>query len=296
MKSGVLLLAYGAADSLEEIPAYLKDILGGRPVPEKLLEEIKSRYALMGGKSPLKEITAAQADGLSSRLGEELPVYVGMRHSAPWIRDAVEQMRLDGIERIVAVPLTPYDSKMSVGAYLKRLGEAIVSTGGPLDVAEVRGWHLNAKLIEAYVSRIEECADGFDEDAVLLLTAHSLPERILKDGDPYPEALKATAAAIHAKTKFKRMEFAYQSAGGSGREPWLGPDAGETLERLSKEGVKSVLLSPIGFVSEHMETLYDDDVLFKGQAESLGLRFGRVKALNDHPAFLDALAEAVKSA
>lgn len=296
MKTGVLLLAYGAADSPEEIPAYLKDILGGRPVPDRLVAEITERYARMGGKSPLKAITASQAAGLEARLGPDLPVYVGMRHSSPWIKDAVAEMREDGVEKIVAVPLTPYDSKLSVGAYLAKLGEAIVSTGGPLDVTEVRGWNLHPKLIEAYAARIEEASAGFDEKTVLLLTAHSLPERILKDGDPYPEALAATAAAIHAKTKFARMEFAYQSAGGAGREPWLGPDAGEVLERLKGEGVESVLLSPIGFVSEHMETLYDDDVLFREKAESLGLRFGRVPALNDHPAFLDALADTVKRA
>ncbi|OIO09012.1 MAG: ferrochelatase [Elusimicrobia bacterium CG1_02_63_36] len=296
MKTGVLLLAYGAADSLDEIGTYLQDILGDRPVPEPLVAEIKRRYEKMGGRSPLKEITAAQARGLSQRLGEQLPVFVGMRHSAPWIKDAVCEMREEGVERIVAVPLTPYDSKLSVGAYLLKLGEAILSTGGPLDVKEVRGWHLHPKLIEAYADRIAEASSGFDPKTVLLLTAHSLPERIVKDGDPYPKALADTAAAIHAKTPFQRMEFAYQSAGGGGRGPWLGPDAGETLERLKAEGVESVLLSPIGFVCEHMETLYDDDILFREKALGLGLRFGRVAALNDHPAFLDALAETVRAA
>ena len=293
-RRAVLLLAYGAADSLSEIPAYLGDILGGRPVPDALIAQVTERYKKMGGRSPLKAITAAQAEGLRTRLGDDYRVYVGMRHSPPWIKDAVSEMREDGVDEIIGLPLTPYDSEMSVGEYLAKLGKAIVSTGGPLTVREVRGWNLHPKLIDGYAARIAEVND--DPEACLLLTAHSLPARIVDEGDPYTHALAETAAAVHARSGLARMEFGYQSAGGSGREPWLGPDAGEVLEQLASEGVKSVLLSPIGFVSEHMETLYDDDILYRAKAESLGIRYTRAKTLNDHPAFLDALADVVRTA
>ncbi len=293
-RRAVLLLAHGAADSLSEIPEYLKVIFGDRPIPDGIVDQVTERYKKIGGRSPLKAITNAQAEGLQKRLGDEFNVYVGMKNSSPWIKDALCEMREEGVDEIIALPLTPYNSKLSVGVYLTKLGEAIVSTGGPLDVKEVKPWNLHPSLIDAYAARIAEVNDS--SDACLLLTAHSLPERIVDEGDPYAVELAQTAKAVHARSGLSRMEFAYQSASGGGREPWLGPDAGDVLERLKKEGVKRVLLSPIGFVSEHMETLYDDDIQYRLQAESLGLGFARAKTVNDHPAFLDALADVVRSA
>ncbi|PCI39438.1 MAG: ferrochelatase [Elusimicrobia bacterium] len=293
-RRAVLLMAHGAADTLSEIPSYLQGIFGKRPLPEGIVDQVTERYKKIGGRSPLKTITNAQANGLQDRLGEDVRVYVGMRHWSPWIEDVVAGMRKDGVDEIVAVPLTPYDSAMSVGAYLRALSDAIAATGGPLAVREVRGWHLHPQLIDAYAARISEVNN--DPEACLLLTAHSLPARVIKEGDRYAGSLAETAQAVHERSGLARMEFAYQSAGAGGREPWLGPDAGEVLERLKEEGVESVLLSPIGFVSEHMETLYDDDILYAGKADALGLRFSRAKALNDHPAFLDVLADVVQNA
>jgi len=289
-KDAVLLMAYGAAKSLSEIPAYLADILSGRPVRPELVEEITERYKQMGGTSPLFEITESQRAGIDARLSN-VTVDLGMRHSAPTIREAVA--RLKGHARVMALPLTPYRSKLSVGAYLKKLEEAREAEGATFEVVAPPDWNLEPSLIDAYAKTIGEAAEGLNSP-VLLMTAHSLPERILGEGDPYQDQLKATAKASAEAAGFSSHLFAYQSRGGSGREAWLGPDASEVLETIAKEGHKAVVLCPFGFVSDHLETLYDDDVLYKGQAESLGLTFHRARALNDSPEFLGAVASVAK--
>jgi ferrochelatase len=293
----VLLMAYGAADSLAEIPAYLADILNPRPVPDGLVAQVRERYQKIGGRSPLKDITSQQACALQERLGESARVFVGMRHSAPWIKDVCQEIIAAGHNEIIALPLTPFMSKMSVGAYMERLHEAVA--GAAVTVHEVPGWHTDAQLIAAYCAKIQEAQSAVSPSARsglrLLLTAHSLPERILAVGDPYPAQLAETAELVAAQAGFEQFDFAYQSAGGGGRVAWLGPAADSVIERLAQEGARSVLLSPIGFVSEHMETLYDDDVLYREQAERLGLKFYRAAALNDHPDFISALERGVRS-
>ncbi|MBI4349225.1 MAG: ferrochelatase [Elusimicrobia bacterium] len=295
-KTGVLLMAYGAARSLDEIPAYLADIRHGRPPEPALVQEIRARYEAMGGRSPLPELTAKQARALQAALGPGFEVGMGMRHSAPRIADALEQLLGDGCSTVVGVPLTPFASALSTGAYFAKLDEAAAGLGASGRIRRAGSFHDHPRLIAAYADRARACLDRFGgRFPRVLFTAHSLPARILRDGDPYPRQLSETAALVAKTLELEHWDFAYQSRGRTGEE-WLGPDAGEIIDRLAGEGVRALLVSPIGFVSEHLETLYDDDVLYREAAERRGIRFERAAALNDHPAFIDALADAVHAA
>jgi len=297
----VVMLAYGAAASVAELPAYLADILGGRPVPEKLLADVAQRYEAIGGRSPLLDITRDQARGLQRRLRAggwpDAEVVAGMRHSAPRIKDAVDRALDMKPDVLVALPMTPYDSTLSTGAYLRAFDEALAGRGG-VSVVRVSRWCGEEKLIAAYAEKIKETRKKFPPAAepALLLTAHSLPERIRAEGDPYPEQLEKTARAVACAAGFAAWRFAYQSKGGRGGEAWLGPEAGDVLRELAASGVKDVLLSPIGFISEHMETLYDDDVLYRAVAAECGLGFERAPALNASELLLEAMESAVRAA
>lgn len=285
-------MAYGAAKDLESIPAYLADIRHGRPADAALVAEITGRYKAMGGRSPLPEITRAQGRALAAALGPGFRVAVGMRHSEPTIAQALSE--LSGCERVVGLPLTPFASRLSTGAYFAKLEEAAAAAGAA--VLRAPSFHDDPALIRGLAARLDEArAKLAGAPHRVLFTAHSLPARIVRENDPYPGQLLETAALVAAKAGLDSFEFAYQSQGRTG-EPWLGPDAGEVLERLAGEGARAVALSPIGFVSEHLETLYDDDVLYRAQAGRLGMRFERARALNDHPAFIEALAAAVAAA
>lgn len=293
-------MAYGAARNLAEIPAYLADIRGGHPPSPELIAEVEKRYASLGGCSPLFAITDSQAAGLARVLagrGAALRVAVGMRHSEPSIAQAVAESAQQGAKTLVGLPLTPFHSSLSVGAYYKKLEEAAASAG--VAVRRVGDWHAHPRLIAAYAARTAEALGRLPESlrphTELLLTAHSLPSRILADGDPYPLQLEETAGLVAKACGFSTWRFAYQSRGATA-EPWLGPDASTVLDEIAKAGAQAVILCPVGFVSEHMETLYDIDVLYKGQAEALGLRFERAGALNDHPDFLEALADTALAA
>lgn len=295
-KTGVLLMAYGAAKSLEDIPAYLADIRHGRPADAALAAEIRSRYEAMGGKSPLPELTTKQGRALQAALGPSFEVGMGMRHSAPRIADALDELLRGGCATVVGLPLTPFASTLSTGAYFAKLEEAAAGLGASAKVRRAASFHDHPRLINAYADRARAQLSKFGgRFPRVLFTAHSLPARIEKEGDPYPAQLRETAALVAKALDAEPWDFAYQSQGRTG-EAWLGPDAAQVLEGLAQDGVKSVLLSPIGFVCEHLETLYDDDVLYRGQAERLGMRFERAAALNDHPGFIDALADAVHAA
>jgi ferrochelatase len=297
----VVLLAYGAAESIDELPNYLKDIIGGRPVPEKLLADVTERYSAIGGRSPLLDITREQARGLEARLcsgaQEEAKVFVGMRHSAPRIKEAVEAALATNPDVLVALPMTPYFSKLSIGKYLELFDAELGARGEGMRVVRVKSWSEEEKLIAAYAEKINEKKSDFSSSAelTLLLTAHSLPERIRAEGDSYPEELEKTAAAVAAAAGCENWTFAYQSKGGRSTDPWLGPEAGDVIRNLAKKGVKNILLSPIGFISEHMETLYDDDVLYRAVARDCGVRFSRAGAVNASDTFLEALESVVRS-
>jgi len=298
---GVLLMAYGAAGSLEEVAPYLADIRAGRPPSPELVEEVKHRYQLIGGLSPLLDITKQQASALQVRLNKEggpFKVYIGMRHWHPYIKDTVAAMAKDGIRKVVGLCLTPYYSRMSVGAYFKKLEDAQSALNTSLEVIRVESWNDHPLLIEAISQKVQKALEGFDgpvrKDVAILFSAHSLPSRILEEKDPYPQELNETIQAVMKKVGPYRWWFAYQSQGRT-PEPWLGPDAGEVIKKLHQEGHRHLLMAPIGFISDHMETLYDVDIMYRKQAESLGMQLQRAESLNATPTFIEAMASVVRA-
>jgi protoporphyrin/coproporphyrin ferrochelatase len=291
--NGVLLMAYGAAAGVEEIPAFLADIRQGRPVEPELVDEFRKRYERMGGGSPLAEITAAQARALRGRLGDGFRVGFGMRHCAPRIADGLAGLTRD-CASVVGLPLTPFASRMSTGAYFEKFMEAARALGYPR-VLRAPSFHDHPRLIEALADRTLRALERTGKDAVVLFTVHSMPAGLEAQGDPYPRQVRETAALVAQRLDLAGWQLAFQSRPRVGGD-WLGPEAGEAIAKLAAQGVRSLVLSPIGFVSDNLETLYDVDVLYREQAESLGLRFGRAAALNDHPAFIDALADTARAA
>ncbi len=290
----VLLMAYGGPASLDEVEPYLLDVRGGRPVTPEFLAEITSRYARIGGRSPIRELTEAQAAAVGGRLGAGFPVYVGMRHWHPYIRDAVDRIAADGHRRVVGIVLAPHYSAMSVGVYQKRLLEA---ARGRLETALVRSWADHPKFLAAVAERVTQALQRFPapQAVQVLFTAHSLPERILAMADPYPEELKASAAAVAKLAGLSEWRVAYQSAGAT-PEPWLGPEAGALLTELAARGHRAFLIVPFGFVCDHVEILYDVDVTYRALAARLGVQLERTASLNDDPLLVEALSGLARKA
>jgi protoporphyrin/coproporphyrin ferrochelatase len=282
MKAAVILMAYGSPTTADDVPAYLADIREGRPVSKEAIEELTERYRRIGGRSPLDEITESQRAGLERELG--LPVLVGMKHWRPRIADAVEAALAGGAETIVGLVLAPHYSRLSIAGYRERLEDALRDRA---ELIFVESWHVHEPFLEVLAERVH----GFDGHVVF--TAHSLPERILRDGDPYRDQLLETSRLVAERAAIADWSFAFQSASATG-EPWLGPDILEELDRLAANGVRRVLVCPVGFVSDHLEILWDLDVEARERAAELGLELDRIKSLNDDPAFLRALATLVR--
>lgn len=294
----VLLMAYGGPGNLAEVEPYLLDVRGGRPTKPQLLEEIRARYARIGGRSPILELTRAQAAGVGRALGDAFQVYVGMRHWHPYIKETVAGIRRAGQRRVVGVAMAPHYSGMSVGAYEKKLLEATQEHGSDqLEIALVRSWWEQPQFLDAVADRVTQGLQRFPRprEVQIIFTAHSLPERIITGGDPYPEELKASAAEVARRLDLEQWHFAYQSAGAT-NEPWLGPDAGDVIEELAQQGHAAMLLAPIGFVCDHVEILYDIDIEYQSLAQRLGVRLERTASLNDDPGLVAAVAAAVNQA
>lgn len=295
LRYAVLLVAYGAPQTLDEVAPYLQDVRGGRPTPPAVVEEVRRRYTRIGGRSPLLDRTREQAAGLQGFLGNGTPVYVGMRHWHPYIRDVLAAIGEDGFKRVVAIPLAPHYSRMSIGAYERALEEG----RGPLEIAMVREWYDHPRFLDAVAERVCAALDRFDpsirSEVELLFTAHSLPQRILAEGDPYSVQLEASVAGVLTRLgRRDRGRFAFQSAGRT-PEPWLGPDATVVLEELAGLGERQVVLCPIGFTSDHLEVLYDVDVEYQELAGRLGIRLERTESLNASPLLIEALADLVRA-
>jgi ferrochelatase len=284
VNTAVILMAYGSPPRLEDVPAYLADIRDGRPVSEEAVEELTERYRRIGGRSPLDEITEAQRAALERQLG--LPVYVGMKHWRPRIAEAVEAALAAGAETIVAVVLAPHYSRLSIAGYRDRLKQALADRA---ELVFVESWHDHGPFIDVLADRVR----GFDGHVVF--TAHSLPERILAAGDPYRDQLLTTSRLVAERAGISSWSFAFQSASATG-EPWLGPDILEELDTLAANGVRRVLVCPVGFVSDHLEILWDLDVEAREKAARLGLELERIDSLNDDPEFVRALAGLVRKA
>jgi protoporphyrin/coproporphyrin ferrochelatase len=295
-KQGVLLMAYGTPRGLDDIEAYYTDIRHGRPPTDEALKELTDRYRAIGGKSPLLEITQAQARGIEQKLSG-VSVYIGQKHAAPFIRDAVQQMAEDGIERAVGLVLAPHYSSMSVGDYARRATTAADEVGWTGKLQMVESWHLASGYIDLLVDRVHDAqarlSSGAREWSTVVFTAHSLPESILASGDPYPEQLAETASAVTAKGGIDRWRIGWQSAGRTDAA-WLGPDILEVVEDLASHGDRGVVVCPCGFVADHLEVLYDIDVEAKALAGKLGIELVRTASPNDDPAFISVLVDVVR--
>ena len=286
MREAVLLLAHGAPERLEDIPEYIGYVRGGRPTSEKIVEEVRERYREIGGSSPLTARTREQAEALQKRLG--VPVYYGMRNWHPFLKETLACMQSDGIERIVAVSLAPQYSKMSVGFYFRRTQEAKEALGYDAEIVWTKSFHDHPLLIQAFQERLAPLVPA----QMVLFTAHSLPEKILENRDPYDTETRATAAAVAARAGLENWEFAYQSQGMTG-DAWLGPTVESRLDDYASRRIRDVVVAPIGFVCDHVEILYDIDIGFVQHAAGLGIQLRRTESLNDSPTFIAALADVV---
>lgn len=302
---GVLVMAYGGPNSLDEIPGYLADIREGRPTTPAVLEEITHNYRQIGGKSPLFEFSKRQMECVAEGLAEMYPgrfrFYLGMRHWSPWIEEVVGQMIDDGIQRAVSIVLAPHYSKLSIAKYHAKIADGLEMYRGDIDFAHITDYHTADGLIQALANRVqmglERWPESEREKVHLILSAHSLPVRIIKMGDPYDDQLRETARLVAARAGMadERWSWSYQSAGRS-PEPWLGPQIQEYIPALAAQGIRDIISIPVGFVSDHVEILYDIDIQAQAVAKELGVRLERPPALNDDPLFIATLVEEIKRA
>ncbi|HEX6123304.1 MAG TPA: ferrochelatase [Ktedonobacterales bacterium] len=313
---GVLLMAYGSPNSLEEIAPYYTDVRGGRPPTPELLAQLTARYQAVGGRTPLLAISQAQARGLQARLDRETPgryrVYLGMKHWHPLLAEPVRQMARDQIHEAIAIALAPHYSRMSIGGYIakveaaqEQLASEAEAAGAPpapqpTQFTFVRSWHDQPIFWEALAERVRAAlAAKFSAEerasVFVLFTAHSLPERIREWDDPYPHELRATSEGIASLLALpaNRWDFAFQSAGRT-PEPWLGPDILTRVRALAAAGERMVLVCPVGFIADHLEILYDIDIECRNLARELGSHVERIEMLNSDPALIEALATVVR--
>ena len=290
-------MAYGGPGNLAEVEPYLMDVRGGRPTKPHLVEEIRTRYARIGGRSPILELTRAQAAAVGRALGVGYRTYVGMRHWHPYIKETVAEIGRAGHRRVVGIVMAPHYSGMSVGAYEKKLLEAAQAQES-LEVALVRSWWEQPRFLDTVAEHVKQALQRFPNpaDVQIIFTAHSLPERILATGDPYPEELQASATAVARRLQLDEWHVAYQSAGAT-NEPWLGPDVAELMRKLARDArSEAMLLVPIGFVCDHVEILYDIDIEYQSLAKRLGVQLERTASLNDDPGLVAAIADVVNQA
>ena len=299
---GILFMAYGGPESLDDMPGYLSDIRAGRVTSSAVLDEITNNYRLIGGKSPLPEFTRAQVEATMAQLeatGRPLKAYIGMRHWSPWIEDAVRDMLEDGVKEAVAIVLAPHYSSLSVAKYQKKIKAALEMYHGHIDFAFIDDYHTEPGYITALADRVREGIQSFPEgerdDVHVILSAHSLPVRIEKEGDPYSKQLLESARLIAAQAGLNadQWSWSYQSAGRS-PEPWLGPQLDEHLRDLAAKGIKKVVSVPVGFVSDHVEILFDIDIAAQEVARELGMTLVRPPALNTDPLFIGTLASVIE--
>lgn len=297
---GVLIMAYGGPNSLEELPGYLADIRSGRPTTPAVLAEISHNYRQIGGKSPLLEFTTAQIEAIEKCLDDKrFKFYLGMRHWSPWIEEVVGQMLADGITHAVSMVLAPHYSGMSIAKYQKKIEAGMEMYRGRIEFANIDSYHDVAGLIEPLAARVRDGLARWPEaerdEVHVVFSAHSLPVRIIKQGDPYDRQLRETAALVAEKAGLRadQWSWSYQSAGRS-PEPWLGPQLEDYIPQLAQKGIKNIVSIPVGFVSDHVEILFDIDIEAQKAAKAHGVRLERPPALNTDPVFMQQLANLIK--
>ncbi|MDC1122242.1 ferrochelatase [Nitrospinaceae bacterium] len=293
-RTGIFLMAHGAPESTDDIPEYLKTIRGGRDSTPGTIQIIRDRYEQIGGKSPLREITAELAERLEKFLNQEEPqfkVYVGMRNWSPYIRDEVKRMKEDGIEKVIALCLAPQFSTWSTKLYFNAFEEALKECGGEnIDVHFVASWANHPLLIDAFSEKYREALAKLNGESVYtIFTAHSIPSESIDLGDPYDQEFNKTVELLVERVKPNNWYQAYQSQGMI-PVPWLGPTVESVLDKISRVGSKTVLIVPVGFVCDHVEILFDIDIEFKNYAVDKKLKLHRTESLNFSPTYIEALA------
>ena len=293
----VLLVAFGGPESPDQIRPFLERVTAGRRIPPSRLAEVAHHYEVIGGRSPLNEITRRQAEGLRQRLaraGVDVPVYVGMRNWHPFLDDTLAEIRADGRRRVAGIILSTFQTEASWERYISSVEAARTAGGAP--VVEYAGaWSGHPLFIRAVADRVAATIEGMPpdcRDAPLVFTAHSVP-RSMADGSPYPDQFRQASQSVAERLGRSRWTLAYQSRSGNPDDPWLEPDVCASIEGLAREGERAVVAVPIGFVCDHVEVLYDLDVEAREKAEGLGMKFHRAPAVNDHPLFMDLLASLV---
>ena len=286
MSAAVVLMAYGSPDRIEDVPAYYSDIRGGRPVRPEVLADLSERYRRLGIEeaNPLNEITEQVRAALQAEL--ELPVFTGMKHWRPRIADAAEAAIEEGAKTVVGLVLAPHYSRLSIGDYREQLGGAIADRA---EIVFVESWHTEPGLVALLAERVRGTT------AHVVFTAHSLPARILEEGDPYPDQLLETSELVAQAAGLRDWSFSFQSESPTG-EPWLQPDILDHLDELHGLGVDDVLVCPIGFVADHLEIRWDLDTEAQEKASQLGMRFARIEMPNADPRFVATLATIVRRA
>lgn len=299
---GLLVMAYGTPYKEEDIERYYTHIRHGRKPSQEHLDDLTERYRAIGGISPLAKMTEAQAHALCARLNEvqdevEYKVFIGLKHIEPFVEDAVEAMVKEGITEAVSIVLAPHFSTFSIKSYNGRAKEAAEKLGGTLNITSVEAWYDEPKFIEFWKNAVNgELAKMTEEEranACLIVSNHSLPEKIKLAGDPYEEQLIETARLIEEASDIVNVEVGWQSAGKT-PEPWLGPDVQDlTKELFEQKGYKAFIYTPVGFVTEHLEVLYDNDIECKVVCDEIGASYYRPTMPNTHPLFIDAMVDAI---
>ncbi|TFD97652.1 ferrochelatase [Jeotgalibacillus sp. R-1-5s-1] len=300
-KMGLLVMAYGTPYTEGDLERFYTHIRRGRKPSPELLEDLRERYDAIGGISPLARITEEQANALTDHLNEvqdeiEFKMYLGLKHIEPFVEDAVDDMKKDGIEEAVSIVLAPHFSSYSVKSYNKRAKDRSDEIGGPA-ITSIESWYDEPKFIQYWSEKVKATFDGMTdaqrEDAVLIVSAHSLPEKILAGGDPYPDQLKETADLIAEAAGVKNYEIGWQSEGNT-PDPWIGPDVQDLTRDLhEKHGYKAFVYTPVGFVSDHLEVLYDNDYECKVVTDEIGADYFRPEMPNTQPLFIEAMTDKV---
>ena len=299
LMKALLLLAFGGPRSLDEVEPFLTRLMKGRKPSQEQLERVKERYRLIGGSSPLLEITQGQAKGLEKKLNEkgyQFKSYVGMRYGHPLIEETLKEILRDGIQEVIAIPMTLFRSRESTGAYIEEVNQVQKDLGEELNISFVKEWYMNPLFIKAVEEKVREGLMEFTSEqrkrVHLIFTAHSLPKSIAEK-DPYTKDMEASVKGVLEGIEPRAWDMAFQSKG-SGPEEWIGPDVESVLMKLSGEKVREVLIIPIGFVSDHIEILYDIDIIYRKKAKSLGMILKRSPSLNTSEKFLEAFASIVE--
>jgi ferrochelatase len=294
--TAVILIALGGPRSLDEVGPFMAAFMG-RPAPVPVVNAVVERYKLIGGKSPLPDLVKAQAYALEKELGSGYRAYEGFRYSKPMVAEAFDRAIKDGARRVIALSLSPFSTEVTTGAYKSACNGLGSGETCPLFIPS---WHDNPLFIDSWADKIRAGLDSFpgtEQDAVMkIFTSHSIPIRYIIAGDPYQQQVEEAVRLVVEKTGIKNWRVAWQSKGARATEQWIGPEVEPTLDRIAQEGYKAVLEIPIGFTCDHMETLYDIDIVHRAYAKKLGINFERAESLNTSPLFIKALADVVKKA